>query len=169
MRRRRGRILLGDSTDGEAALLWPIRFKCADVFSWTSLYVNISWQCVYSVATCAEFDLCRTDLSERNCLVSLAVSVVWMETPRPVFQATRRHFPQYRNIYLFSHSNFLCSGSCLCNCVWRVSENLCHDFPWAGSWKKYSWWSENENGKCFSKRIVILGQWPIIAYIRTCC
>jgi hypothetical protein len=29
VRRRRGRILLGDNTDGEAVMLWPIRFMFA--------------------------------------------------------------------------------------------------------------------------------------------
>jgi hypothetical protein len=139
VRRRRGRILLGDSTDGEAVLLWPIRFKCAEIFSWTPLYtrINTSWQCVYSVATCAEFDLCRKDLSERNYHVSLPVSVVWLEKPRPVSQATRHHIPQFRDLYLFIHYNFLCFYSCLCNCVWRVSENAYHSVPWDGSWKRY--------------------------------
>lgn len=136
MRRRRGRILLGDSTVGEAVLLWPIRFKCAEVFSWTALYINISWRCVYSVATCSEFDLCLTDHSERTYR-----QYPWSGRRRRDL-LSRLHVIISHNIaifiYLFSHYHFLCFCSCLCNCVWRVSENIYHIVPWAGSWERYS-------------------------------
>jgi hypothetical protein len=57
-----GRILLGDNTGAGAVMLRPIRFQCdgfwiLPVLLSTNIY---SWPCVYSITTCAKFDLRRT-------------------------------------------------------------------------------------------------------------
>jgi len=110
--------------------------QSAEVFSWTALYINFNWQCVQSAATCAEFDLCLTDLPKR-----IYRQYLWSGWRRRDL-LSRLHVITSHNIaifiYLFSHCNFLCFCSCLYNCVWRVSKNVYHVFPWAGSWNRYS-------------------------------